>query len=105
MYRISISGGEREVADPGEVTVPSEAYVEFATADWLVHEVTFELDSLGADARAFLEGTDQVASPPLLRLDSRFVVHFEGAPSGRYPFVLLGSSQAGRGVVIVEPKP
>ena len=105
VYRVAITGGESEVATPSETTVQAGAFVEFATADWLVHEVIFELDSLGPEARGFLERTDQVASPPLLRLDSRFVLDFSDAPAGRYPYVIEGSSKSGRGVVIVAEKP
>ncbi len=105
VHRVAITGGDRDTADPVETRVEPGAFVEFATGDWLVHEVIFELDSLGPEARAFLEDSDQVASPPLVQRDARFVVDFEGAPAGRYPFVLLGSGESGRGVVIVVPKP
>ena len=94
-----------ELAAPRATTIQPGAYLEFVTGDWLVHEIIFELDSLLPDARAFLERTDQVASPPMLRLDSRFVVDFEGSPPGRYPFVVEGSGAPGHGVVVVEVKP
>ena len=105
VYRVTISGGEREGAEPVETILRAGAYVEFVTADWLVHEVAFELDSLSADARDFLERTDQVASPPLLRMDSRYVVNFAGSPPGRYPYLLAGNAAPGRGVVVVEIRP
>ena len=102
VHRVVITGGDVELAAPRATTIQPGAYLEFVTGDWFVHEIIFELDSLPPDARAFLESTDQVASPPLLRLDSRYVVSFEGCPPGRYPFVLEGSGAAGRGVVVVE---
>ena len=105
VHRIVIMGGDRESASPLETVVNSGGYVEFVTADWLVHEIVFELDSLSADARAFLERTDQVASPPLLRRDSRYVGHFADGPPGRYPFVLEGNGAPGRGVVVLEAGP
>jgi plastocyanin len=105
VHRVVITGGDRESADPAEVHIEEGAYVQFATADWLVHEVIFELDSLALEARGFLQRTDQAASPPLLRLDSRFVLDFTDAPAGRYPYLVEGSSRSGRGVVIVEQKP
>jgi len=98
-------GGETERADPVETNIEAGAHVQFVTAYWWVHEVIFEVDSLGPDARSFLERTDQVASPPLLRLDSRFVLDFTDAPAGRYPYVIEGSGSTGRGVVIVAEKP
>ncbi len=105
VHRVRITGGVVELAAPRATTIQPGAYLEFVTGDWLVHEIIFELDSLLPDARAFLERTDQVASPPMLRLDSRFVVDFEGSPPGRYPFVVEGSGAPGHGVVVVEVKP
>ena len=105
VHRVRITGGVVELAAPRATTIQPGAYLEFVTGDWLVHEIIFELDSLLPDTRAFLERTDQVASPPMLRLDSRFVVDFEGSPPGRYPFVVEGSGAPGHGVVVVEVKP
>ena len=105
VHRVVIRGGDRESADPLETVVTSGSYVEFVTADWLVHEIVFELDSLSIAARTFLERTDQVASPPLISQDSRYVVHFADGPPGRYPFVLEGNGAPGRGVVVVEAGP
>ena len=101
VHRIIIRGGGEESASPVETEVTSGGYVEFVTADWFVHEVVFELDSLSPAARTFLERTDQVASPPLIRQDSRYVMDFSGGPSGRYPFLLKGNGASGRGVVVV----
>ena len=105
VHRVVIRGGDRESADPLETVITLGSYVEFVTADWLVHEIVFELDSLSIAARTFLERTDQVASPPLISQDSRYVVHFADGPPGRYPFVLEGNGAPGRGVVVVEAGP
>ena len=101
VYRVIIRGGDTESASPLETEVSAGGYVEFVTADWFVHEVVFELDSLSPVARNFLERTDQVASPPLIRKDSRYVIDFSEGPSGRYPFILKGNGASGRGVVVV----
>ena len=101
VHRITLTGGEAERAEPVAVSVAPGAYVEFITADWFVHEVIFTADSLGAEQRAFLERTDQVASPPLVHRDSRYVLAFEGAPAGRYPYTIEGNGRAGRGVIVV----
>ena len=103
VHRIRLEGGEVESVEPFLVSVEQGAYVEFRTADWLIHEVIFEADSLTAEQRAFLEDTDQVASPPLVDRDSRYVLSFEGAPLGRYPYVLEGNGRPGRGVIVVGP--
>lgn len=101
--RVSADVGER--ADPMRISVRPGDYVQFVSADWLVHEVSFCLDSLAPPARDFLTRTQQAASPPLLELDARFVVSFEGAPAGRYPYRLVGNRAPGQGVVVVEPPP
>lgn len=104
VHRIVLVGGESEVFSPGEVGIPEGAWVEFVSADWRVHEIRFEVDSLSVAARTFLEESDQVASPPLVDPGTRFVVSFVGAPDGRYPFIGEGNGAPGRGVVIVGPR-
>ena len=104
VHRVLIQGGDVETLTPGEVPIPAGAWVEFVTNDWLVHEIRFEVDSLTAEARAFLEESDQVASPPMVNLGDRFVVSFVGAPDGRYPFIAEGNGAPGRGVVVVGPR-
>ncbi len=105
VHSVRITGGEVETVDPQETVVTDGVWVQFVTTDWRVHEVRFELDSLPEPARAFLTDTDQVGSPPLVNLDARFVVTFQDAPTGRYPFVVEGNGGPGRGVVVVRPNP
>lgn len=101
VYRVTLTGGVVERADPVVVSLESGAYVEFITTDWLIHEVIFDADSLAADQWAFLERTDQVESPPLIHREGRYVLAFEGAPPGRYPYTIQGNTRAGRGVIVV----
>jgi len=103
VHRVRLSGGGVESAEPVLVSIEAGAFVEFVTTDWFIHEIVFEADSLGAEQGAFLERTHQVASPPLIELDARYVLSFEGAPSGRYPYRLEGNGRAGRGVIVVAP--
>lgn len=105
VHRVTLVGADTEQVRPATVSVSPGAYVEFVTGDWRVHEVHFELDSLDDAARSFLQGSDQVSSPPLVDRDSRFVVRFAHAPPGRYPFVVRGNGAPGRGVVVVRSKP
>lgn len=100
---VTLTGGEAELAQPALDSVEVGTWLQFVTADWFVHEVLFELDSLTPDARAFLERTDQTASPPLLHQDARFVVSFAQAPPGRYPYRLEGNGRPGSGVLVVVP--
>ena len=101
VHSIRITGGESERADPQLLEIEPGSYVEFVPADWLVHEVVFEADSLTSEQLRFLEQTDQVASPPLIERDSRYVLVFAGAPAGRYPYRLEGNGRAGRGAIVV----
>jgi plastocyanin len=105
VHTIRISTDTAERADPASVTVEPGDYVQFVTADHFVHEVAFALDSLSVPGRAFLERTEQGASPPLLEIDQRFVVSFTGAPEGRYPYSLAGNRADGAGEVVVAADP
>jgi hypothetical protein len=104
VYRVVMQGGPQEELTPAQVELTDGAWLEFVTADWRVHEVRFEADSLSGPALAFLTDSDQMASPPLVDRDARFVVSFAGAPEGRYPFVVEGNRAPARGVVVVRPK-
>jgi len=101
VYRVMLTGGATERADPVAISIEPGAYVEFVTTDWLIHEVIFEADSLAGERWFFLERTDQTASPPLINRESRYVLSFEGAPPGRYPYSIEGNGRPSRGVIIV----
>jgi plastocyanin len=103
VHRVTLTGGRAEALDPAETTLPPGAWVEFVTADGRIHEVIFEADSLGAEALAFMQRTDQMSSPPLVNQGQRFVVSFREAPEGRYPFRVEGNGGPARGVVVVKP--
>ena len=101
VHTVSVRAGVGERADPDLLEVRVGDLVQFVSTDWMVHEVHFELDSVDSDARSFLERTTQVASPPLLQRDARFVLTFANAPIGRYPYRLEGNRDEGRGVIVV----
>lgn len=101
VHTIAVTTGVNERSDPDSLAVLPGDFVEFVSTDWFVHEVRFDVDALEADARDFLARTEQLASPPLLQRDARFVVSFEGAPLGRYPYVLVGNRGSGGGEVVV----
>ena len=100
--RVSLGGarGEEHVV-PSTMLVEPGTVVEFFTVDYRVHSITFVEDSLTVPARAFLDESGILASPPLVEEGSRFVVDFMGAPPGRYPYVSHGPGEPARGVIVV----
>jgi plastocyanin len=105
VHRIRLSSPDnRETVEPGSVEVRPGDWVEFRTADRRVHAVSFVLDSLPPAAVEFLRSSSQESSPPLVEPEARFLVSFEGAPVGRYPFVVAGNGAEARGsIVVAEP--
>ena len=106
VHRIRLSGAEnRESIEPSSLRVQPGDYVEFTTTDRRVHAITFLLDSVPAGGAEFLRETAQEASPPLIEPEARFVVTFEGAPVGRYPFLVAGNGVEARGAITVAEPP
>jgi plastocyanin len=102
VHRVRLSSPQnRETIEPAAVDVLPGDYVEFISADRRVHAVSFQLDSLSPAAADFLRGSAQESSPPLLEPEARFLVTFEGAPVGRYPFVVAGNGADARGAITV----
>lgn len=105
VQRVSLGGArEREHVVPRTLEVVPGAVVEFYTLDHRAHSVLFLEDSLSPGALAFLQGRGGLASGPLVERGSRFVIDFQGAPPGRYPFLSRGHGEAAAGtLLVVEP--
>jgi hypothetical protein len=101
VYRVALTGGEVERADPAALSIEAGAYVEFVTTDWLVHEILFDVAALTPSQRSFLERTDQMASPPMIDRGSRYVLSFVDAPPGRYTYRLEGNGSTSLGTIVV----
>lgn len=101
VYRVSISGGEIERAEPAALSIEPGSYVEFVSTDWLVHEILFDTTNLSSEQHHFLRDTDQLHSPPLIDRGSRYVLSFVDAPAGRYAFRLEGNGRASMGAIVV----
>jgi hypothetical protein len=101
VYRVTVSGGEIEGAEPAALSIETGAYVEFVSSDWMLHEILFDTASLAPAQRSFLETTDQMQSPPLIDRGSRYVLSFVDAPPGRYAFRLEGNGRATQGTIVV----
>lgn len=103
VHTISLGGrGSEEHIVPPRLEVGVGEVVQFVTVDRRVHAVQFPADSLAQSEAAFIDASGQGASPPLLGLGSRFVVTFENAPPGRYPFLSSGHGEATGGIIFVR---
>lgn len=91
------SRGVDEIAEPARLTVAEGHWVSFQGGDARGHTVRFDTLALSPAARAWIRERDQVESPPLLTPASRWVVSFEEAPSGAYPFLVEGGGVTGHG--------
>jgi hypothetical protein len=61
------------------------------------------MDGLTPEQAEFLRSSGQDRSPPLVELDSRFVVSFKDAPAGVYRYVVEGTGNSAFGSVQVQP--
>jgi plastocyanin len=102
VYRVDVTGGEVERAEPAALSIEAGSYVQFVTTDWLVHEILFDTTALNPSQRGFLRSTDQLQSPPLIDRGSRYVLSFADAPLGSYTYRLEGNGTASRGTIVVS---
>lgn len=72
--------------EPATVTVRAGDLLRFISNDAGAHAIAFDGEGMGADARAFLEKSGQMRSPPFLAANATWVVSFKGAPAGKYPY-------------------
>lgn len=78
-------------------------WVQFVSSDTHVYSVHFlEASFQDPAAWSFLESGHQTASPPLVEPGSRFILTFEGAPSGVYPFQVDGQGRSAEGSLRVR---
>jgi plastocyanin len=91
-----------ETVAPAQVVIEPGALVEFYTRDRRVRTVSFQLDGLTPEQASFLRASGQDRSPPLVELDSRFVVSFKDAPAGVYRYTVEGTGSPAFGSVQVQ---
>lgn len=105
VHAFSLSfGSSGDVVEPDSLVIEVGDWVDFRTEDGSPRLVTFFPDSSSSSlGRDFLDGQGLRVSPPLVAAGSRWVVSFQGAPAGRYPFVVEGGRATARGVVRVVP--
>lgn len=106
IHRIDLSGrGAESRVLPATLEIQEGEVVQFVTLDRRIHHIRFVTDSLSPAAARFLEQTGQSSSPPLVRRGSRFVLSFEGAPAGLFPYVVEGYGDPVVGRIRVRPPP
>jgi hypothetical protein len=88
--------------EPPRVDARVGDVLRFVATDALGYSIRFQHARLAPDALAFLDATNQLASPPLLSEGAAWVVSLDGAPAGEYPF--LSANQGIEGVVVVQPR-
>jgi plastocyanin len=93
----------RSVLFPRTHEVEAGGWVQFVSVGHRVHSVHFRKEAFeNPEGWRFLESTYQTASPPLTEDGARFVISFEGAPAGAYPFRIEGQGLPVDGVIRVR---
>ncbi len=87
---------EGAIFEPHELVVRPGDVVRFTAGDAGNHAIAFDEAGLTPEARSFLESTYQLRGPPLITAGAVWVVSFDGAPPGDYPFVCLTYGGTGR---------
>jgi plastocyanin len=90
---------------PRTLDVAPGHWVQFVAADTRVYSVHFDRERFEDEAAwAFLQGLHQTASPPLTGAGARFIVSFEEAPPGTYPFRIEGQGVPVAGEIRVRAR-
>lgn len=103
VVRIDGSGG-RDRAVPARLSIRPGERVSFTTTDGRLHHVRFDTAVTAPGPTRWLTSGGRLLSPPLINRDSRWVVAFDDAPPGVYPFRLEGNGAPGGGVVEVTER-
>ena len=93
-------GAEGEMT-PATVEARVGDAVAFNAGDAITHSVVFLADRLDSAQVAFLESDGQLRGPPLLSEDASWIVTFEDAPPGDYPFAC--ALHGGTGTIRLAP--
>lgn len=91
-----------DTPDPVDLVIREGDFVNLVIADRRARTVRFDTAELTPEARAWADGAGLFRAPLLADLDARWVVHFEGAPAGRYGYRVVGGGTEGLGMIIVE---
>ncbi|HSJ15214.1 MAG TPA: hypothetical protein VK939_12410 [Longimicrobiales bacterium] len=89
LVRVRIDRARPGEVEPLRATLRVGDIVRFEAGDGAGHAIAFDGALLASDARAFLEQTGQLRSPPLVSEGNAWVVSFAHAPPGEYPYTCV----------------
>jgi len=90
---------------PRVLEIASGHWVQFVVADTRVYSVHFDRGRFEDPANwEFLVSLHQTASPPMVETGSRYIVSFDGAPPGVYPFRIDGQGAPVAGEIRVRSR-
>lgn len=103
IHRITLGGrGSQDHVVPLRVEGSPGDVLHVLSADRRIQTFSFVDAALSPEALEFLETTGQMGSPPLTDVGSAWVLSFEGAPDGEYPFVVRGHGEPVQGMVDIR---
>lgn len=88
--------------DPQAPSAQTGDVVRFISQDAGNHAIAFEGSALSDTARAFLDTTGQLRSPPLITAGSTWIISLDGAPPGVYTFRCATHGSQGQLTVAVR---
>jgi len=91
-----------DTPDPVDIVIGEGDFVNLVVGDRRARTVRFDTAGLAPQALAWADGAGLFKAPLLANLGARWVLHFEGAPAGRYGYRVVGGGEEGIGVIVVE---
>ena len=104
VVRLAADSNGMDMADPTETRIRPGDLVTFDLSDRRARTVRFEASALDALASVWADSAGLLRAPFLADSGARWVLDFEGAPEGRFPFVVVGGGESGGGAIVVEAR-
>lgn len=95
---VSVKSGQNTDFNPAQVSARIGDVLRFTVADTRTHALV--VTAPGADAKATLESTGQLRSPPLVAKGQAWVLSLKGIPAGVYTIACI--SHAGTVTVVIQ---
>jgi plastocyanin len=95
LIEIRLGGRDPAAIEPQRAEASVGDVIRFVAADGRGYSVRFDAGRMTPAMVQFLDGSNQLASPPLLAPGAAWVVSLENAPPGEYPFLSANHGAAG----------